>query len=158
MGDAGVGNLILLIAALLVAGTASALLIGVWGEMASTMEDERNGKMADHLTSISLSGDPLSIQYVAGEITLYLQNSGSLTLDSSSVVVVADGVTLTNSATSVIGGGGWSEGKVLEIDSGDATFTPNSGDEVNIIVFVMSDSGYAGHLGNAHFTEVIRIA
>jgi archaellum component FlaG (FlaF/FlaG flagellin family) len=75
------------------------------------------------------------------DITFYLQNSGTQTLDTSSVGVSVDGVSIptTDITVSVLGGGDWASGQVVSVNVEDSDFAFSDGDEVKVSIIVMSE-------------------
>ena len=75
------------------------------------------------------------------DITFYLQNSGTQTLDTSSVGVSVDGVSIptTDITVAVLGGGDWASGQVVSVNVEDSDFAFSDGDEVKVSVVVMSE-------------------
>ncbi|DAC09482.1 MAG TPA: hypothetical protein D7I09_05975, partial [Candidatus Poseidoniales archaeon] len=114
MADGGATSFIMLVTALLVAGSVSTFLIAEWGDVARSMEVERRAQAIDAETDVSLAGDPGNVRYsLTGQIQFYLMNSGNAVLDESTMVVLIDGVQQTsNVTTTVLNGGDWSSGEV----------------------------------------------
>ena len=75
------------------------------------------------------------------DITFYLQNSGTQTLDTSSVGVTVDGISIPSSdiTVSVLVGGSWASGQVVSVNVEDSDFTYSDGDEVKVSIVVMSE-------------------
>ena len=141
MADGGATSFIMLVTALLVAGSVSTFLIAEWGEVARSMEMERRAQAIDAETDVSLAGDPGHVRYsVTGQIQFYLMNSGTSVLDDSTLVVLVDGVQQSaNVTTTVMNGGDWSAGELLQVQVVDNTLTYANNTEVVLTVVVSSE-------------------
>ena len=82
------------------------------------------------------------------EITFFLQNTGTTLLDSSTLVVIVDGQTVTASivATLVPASGDWDENHLLQVTVSNNSWSYQSGDDVSITAVVSSEvtNGYRG--------------
>lgn len=141
MADGGATSFIMLVTALLVAGSVSTFLIAEWGEVARSMEMERRAQAIDAETDVSLAGDPGHVRYsLTGQIQFYLMNSGTSVLDDSTLVVLVDGVQQSaNVTTTVMNGGDWSAGELLQVQVVDNTLTYTNNTEVVLTVVVSSE-------------------
>ena len=152
MADGGASTFILLITALLVSGSVSAVLIDQWGDMSSALEENRKGKEADAKTSLSFAGDAMEVDYddsiIPNEMTFYLQNSGQYVLDENTLVVMIDGVSVTSNITATIlpGGTDWTDTRLLEVVVSSSSWSYQNDDTVSISAVVSSEitSGYRG--------------
>ena len=144
MADGGATSMLMLMVALIVSGAAGVVLVDSWGGISSTLGKQRIKAEMDAATKIDFSGDPMNAIYDNSDpesITFYLQNSGTQTLDSSSLGVIVDGVSIpTGDLTiTVIGGGVWATGKVVTVVAEDSDFTYSDGDEVTVSLVVHSE-------------------
>lgn len=141
MADGGATSFIMLVTALLVAGSVSTFLIAEWGDVARSMEMERRAQAIDAETDVSLAGDPGHVRYsLTGQIQFYLMNSGTSVLDDSTLVVLVDGVQQSaNVTTTVLNGGDWSAGELLQVQVVDNTLTYTNNTEVMLTVVVSSE-------------------
>ncbi|MEC7110795.1 MAG: hypothetical protein VXX03_01500 [Candidatus Thermoplasmatota archaeon] len=141
MADGGATSFIMLVTALLVAGSVSTFLIAEWGDVARSMEMERRAQAIDAETDVSLAGDPGHVRYsLTGQIQFYLMNSGTSVLDDSTLVVLVDGVQQSaNVTTTVMNGGDWSAGELLQVQVVDNTLTYTNNTEVVLTVVVSSE-------------------
>ena len=141
MADGGATSFIMLVTALLVAGSVSTFLIAEWGDVARSMEMERRAQAIDAETDVSLAGDPGHVRYsLTGQIQFYLMNSGTSVLDDSTLVVLVDGVQQTAKVTTtVMNGGDWSAGELLQVQVVDNTLTYTNNTEVLLTVVVSSE-------------------
>lgn len=141
MADGGATSFIMLVTALLVAGSVSTFLIAEWGDVARSMEMERRAQAIDAETDVSLAGDPGHVRYsLTGQIQFYLMNSGTSVLDDSTLVVLVDGVQQSaNLTTTVLNGGDWSAGELLQVQVVDNTLTYTNNTEVVLTVVVSSE-------------------
>ena len=141
MADGGATSFIMLVTALLVAGSVSTFLIAEWGDVARSMEMERRAQAIDAETDVSLAGDPGHVRYsLTGQIQFYLMNSGTSVLDDGTLVVLVDGVQQSaNVTTTVMNGGDWSAGELLQVQVVDNTLTYANNTEVVLTVVVSSE-------------------
>ena len=141
MADGGATSFIMLVTALLVAGSVSTFLIAEWGDVARSMEMERRAQAIDAETDVSLAGDPGHVRYsLTGQIQFYLMNSGTSVLDDGTLVVLVDGVQQSaNVTTTVMNGGDWSAGELLQVQVVDNTLTYTNNSEVMLTVVVSSE-------------------
>jgi archaellum component FlaG (FlaF/FlaG flagellin family) len=152
MADGGASTFILLITALLVSGSVSAVLINQWGDMSSALEENRRGKEADSKTSVSFAGDAMEVDYddsvTPNVMTFYLQNTGQYVLDESTLVVIVDGVSVTSSISATIlpGGADWTNIRLLEVEVSSTSWAFQNDDSLSISAVVSSEvtSGYRG--------------
>ncbi|MBT4071056.1 MAG: hypothetical protein HOE79_07450 [Euryarchaeota archaeon] len=152
MADGGASTFILLITALLVSGSVSAVLINQWGDMSSALEENRKGKEADAKTSLSFAGDAMEVEYddsvIPNVMTFYLQNTGQYVLDESTLVIMVDGVSVTSniSATILPGGADWTDVRLLEVEVTSNSWSYQNDDSVSLSAVVSSEvtSGYRG--------------
>jgi archaellum component FlaG (FlaF/FlaG flagellin family) len=152
MADGGASTFILLITALLVSGSVSAILINQWGDMSSALEENRKGKEADAKTSVSFAGDAMEVEYddsvSPNVMTFYLQNTGQYVLDESTLVVIVDGISVTSSITTTIlpGGADWTDVRLLEVEVSSTSWSYQNDDSVSLSAVVSSEvtSGYRG--------------
>lgn len=136
--------MMMMVVALLVSGIAGVVLVDSWGDISQTLGKQRIKAEMDASTQIDFSGDPMTSIYVTvdpEDITFYLQNSGTQTLDTSSIGVMVDGVSIptTDITVSVLGGGVWASGQVVSVNVEDSDFTFSDGDEVKVSIVVMSE-------------------
>ena len=144
MADGGATSMLMMVVALLVSGIAGVVLVDSWGDISQTLGKQRIKAEMDASTQIDFSGDPMTSIYVTvdpEDITFYLQNSGTQTLDTSSVGVMVDGVSIptTDITVSVLGGGDWASGQVVSVNVEDSDFAFSDGDEVKVSIVVMSE-------------------
>ena len=152
MADGGASSFILLTTALLVSGLVSVVLINQWGDMAQITAQETAALEVQEATSVGFAGDPMMVALNTSatptEITFFLQNTGTTLLDSSTLVVLVDGQTVTSSITSVLvpASGDWDEDHLLEVTVSSNSWSYQSGDDVSITAVVSSEvtNGYRG--------------
>ncbi|MDP6223623.1 MAG: hypothetical protein QGF34_01015 [Candidatus Poseidoniaceae archaeon] len=152
MADGGASSFIFLTTALLVSGLVSVVLINQWGDMAQITAQETAALEVQEATSVDFAGDPMMVALNTSaspnEITFYLQNTGTTLLDTSTLVVIVDGQTVTSSITSTLvpASGDWDEAHLLEVTVNSSSWSYQSGDDVAITVVVSSEvtNGYRG--------------
>ena len=152
MADGGASSFIFLTTALLVSGLVSVVLINLWGDMAQITAQETAALEVQEATSVDFAGDPMMVALntsaTPDEITFYLQNTGTTLLDTSTLVVLVDGQTVTSSITSTLvpATGDWDEAHLLEVTVSSNSWTYQSGDDVSITAVVSSEvtNGYRG--------------
>lgn len=152
MADGGATSFIFLTTALLVSGLVSVVLINQWGEMAQVTSQETAAIEVQEATSVDFAGDPMMVDLNTtaspNEITFFLQNTGTTLLDSSTLVVIVDGQTVTSSINSslVPATGDWDEGHLLQVTVNSSSWAYQSGDDISLTVVVSSEitNGYRG--------------
>ena len=104
MADGGASSFIFLTTALLVSGLVSVVLINQWGDMAQITAQETAALEVQEATSVDFAGDPMmvSLNTTLNEITFYVQNTGTTLLDSSTLVVLVDGQTVTSTINATV--------------------------------------------------------
>ena len=150
MADGGASSFIFLTTALLVSGLVSVVLINQWGGMAQITAQETAALEVQEATSVDFAGDPMMVDLntARNEITFFLQNTGTTLLDSSTLVVLVDGQTMSSSINSslVPVTGDWDEDHLLEVTVHSSSWTYQSGDDIALTVIVSSEvtNGYRG--------------
>lgn len=152
MADGGASSFIFLTTALLVSGLVSVVLINQWGDMAQLTAQETAALEVQQATSVDFAGDPMMVDLNTtaspNEITFFLQNTGTTLLDSSTLVVIVDGQTVTASiVTSLVpAAGDWDEDHLLQVTVSDNNWAYQSGDDVSVTAVVSSEitNGYRG--------------
>ncbi|MAR47012.1 MAG: hypothetical protein CMA41_04325 [Euryarchaeota archaeon] len=152
MADGGASSFIFLTTALLVSGLVSVVLINQWGEMAQVTSQQTAAIEVQEATSVDFAGDPMMVDLNTtaspNEITFFLQNTGTTLLDSSTLVVIVDGQTVTSSINSslVPATGDWDEGHLLQVTVNSSSWAYQSGDDISLTVVVSSEitNGYRG--------------
>jgi len=152
MADGGASSFIFLTTALLVSGLVSVVLINQWGEMAQVTSQETAAIEVQEATSVDFAGDPMMVDLNTtaspNEITFFLQNTGTTLLDTSTLVVIVDGQTVTSSINSslVPATGDWDEGHLLQVTVNSSSWAYQSGDDISLTVVVSSEitNGYRG--------------
>jgi archaellum component FlaG (FlaF/FlaG flagellin family) len=150
MADGGASSFIFLTTALLVSGLVSVVLINQWGGMAQITAQETAALEVQEATSVDFAGDPMMVDLntTRNEITFFLQNTGTTLLDSSTLVVLVDGQTISSSINSSLVPvmGDWDEDHLLEVTVHSSSWTYQSGDDIALTVIVSSEvtNGYRG--------------
>jgi archaellum component FlaG (FlaF/FlaG flagellin family) len=116
MSDSGTTQVIFFVAAIVVAGALSGVFIGLSSNMANAVEKRANN-FSDKLdTSVKVINDPAFMPYENSTLTLYLKNTGSISLLPTDLLVMIDGEAQNSSDWTIIGGSAeWVPGIVLEI-------------------------------------------
>ena len=116
MSDSGTTQVIFFVAAIVVAGSLSGVFIGLSSNMATAVE-KRADNFSDKLdTSIKVINDPAFMPYNNSSLTLYVKNTGSITLLPTDLLVMMDGKLQNSSSWTVIGASTqWVPGVVLEL-------------------------------------------
>ena len=126
MGD-GPSEMIRLMTGLIVAGLVSAVLLSTWDTISDGLENQGELEVQDAKTRASLISDPSSISWdnTLDRSFIYIQNSGTISLNIDDTYVFLDGNAMTVTAIdaeSVT----WSKGVAIkfQIDATtDLTFT-----------------------------------
>ena len=153
MADGGASSFIFLTTALLVSGIVSIVLINEWGDMAKASQDQTRAMEVEQATSLGFAGDPMMVAYNdtlnPDEMTFYLQNTGTTLLDTSTLVVIVDGSTVTSSITTAIvaaTGTEWDSQHLVEVTVNSSSWAYADGTDVSLTVIVSSEvtNGYRG--------------
>ena len=153
MADGGASSFIFLTTALLVSGIVSIVLINEWGDMAKASQDQTRAMEVEQATSLGFAGDPMMVAYNdtlnPDEMTFYLQNTGTTLLDTSTLVVIVDGSTVTSSITTAIvpaTGTDWDSQHWVEVTVNSSSWAYADGTDVSLTVIVSSEvtNGYRG--------------
>ena len=153
MADGGASSFIFLTTALLVSGIVSIVLINEWGDMAKASQDQTRAMEVQQATSLGFAGDPMMVAYNdtlnPDEMTFYLQNTGTTLLDTSTLVVIVDGSTVTSSITTAIvpaTGTDWDSQHWVEVTVNSSSWAYADGTDVSLTVIVSSEvtNGYRG--------------
>ena len=83
------------------------------------------------------------------EMTFYLQNTGTTLLDTSTLVILVDGITVTSSITTAFipaAGADWDSNHLVEVTVSSASWSYATGTDVSLTVIVSSEvtNGYRG--------------
>lgn len=153
MADGGASSFIFLATALLVSGLVSVVLINEWGDMAKASQDQSRAMEVNQATSLGFAGDPMMVAYDdtlnPDEMTFYLQNTGTTLLDTSTLVVLVDGITVTSTVTTAIipaAGTDWDSNHLVEVTVNSSSWAYADGTDVSLTVIVSSEvtNGYRG--------------
>ncbi len=153
MADGGASSFIFLATALLVSGLVSVVLINEWGDMAKASQDQSRAMEVNQATSLGFAGDPMMVAYDdtlnPDEMTFYLQNTGTTLLDTSTLVVLVDGITVTSTVTTAIipaAGTDWDSDHLVEVTVNSSSWAYADGTDVSLTVIVSSEvtNGYRG--------------
>lgn len=121
MASGGVAEMILFIAALLVAASVAGTLTTEVTRIGDAITARSLDVAGDVRADTEIISDPATGVYNAsgnGNVTVYVRNTGSSTLraDASSFDVLLDGQYRTNVSVSPVGNGTtWAEGEVVEL-------------------------------------------
>ena len=159
MADGGATEIIMLIAALLVAGAASAVLVQSWSGTAQILSDNQTKSMLDSKTKVTFSGDLNRTEYSdpANTMTVYLQNSGSSVLNQSEAAFFLNGTSAAVSANAFLSGATiWGPGVVVSftIDVPAATYQDAQEYRITAVVLTLASQGA---VGTDSVTEVVRL-
>ena len=154
MADGGASSFIFFTTALLVSGLVSVVLINQWGDMAKASQDQTRAMEVDKATSLGFAGDPMMVAYdntatPDDEMTFYLQNTGTTLLDTSTLVVLVDGTTVSSSITTSLipaAGTDWVSDHLVEVTVSSSSWSYANGTDVSLTVIVSSEvtNGYRG--------------
>jgi len=159
MADGGASELIMLISGLLVAGIVTSLLIASWGGLANSVDTAQTQVEADSKTRASLASDPMQVSWdqPSCNLSLHIQNTGSLELLDAEIGIIANGTASTVNQTRLLGNSStWTTGEVLELQVCPSGVTMSAGQEIIVTVVVRSEH-YKGISGQHSFSEVVRL-
>tara|TARA_B110000014_G_C19754047_1_gene392825 strand:+ start:64 stop:516 length:453 start_codon:yes stop_codon:yes gene_type:complete len=149
----------MLISGLLVAGIVTTLLIASWGGLANTVETAQTQVEANSKTDAALASDPMQISWnqTACNLTIHIQNTGSLELVTDHIGVIVNGTASTVTQTQLLGNSTtWVNGEVAELNICPTGITMSIGQEIIVTVIVQSEY-YQGIAGQHSFSEVVRL-
>tara|TARA_B100001996_G_scaffold213937_1_gene164322 strand:- start:2692 stop:3165 length:474 start_codon:yes stop_codon:yes gene_type:complete len=155
MGE-GPSEMIMLMTGLIVAGLVSAVLLSTWDTISQGLENQGELEIKDAKTRASLISDPSAISWdnTDDRAFIYIQNSGTISLNIDDTYVFLDGNAMT--VTAIDPAETWSKGVAIkfQIDATtDLTFT--DGTECFLTVGVSSLS--TSPTGTYSLTEVVRL-
>ncbi len=159
MADGGASELIMLISGLLVAGIVTSLLIASWGGLANSVDTAQTQVEADSKTRAALASDPMQVSWdqPSCNLSLHIQNTGSLELLDAEIGIIANGTASTVNQTRLLGNSStWTTGEVLELQVCPSGVTMSAGQEIIVTVVVRSEH-YKGISGQHSFSEVVRL-
>ena len=149
----------MLTSGLLVAGIVTTLLIASWGGLANTVETAQTQVEANSKTDAALASDPMQISWnqTACNLTIHIQNTGSLELVTDHIGVIVNGTASTVTQTQLLGNSTtWVNGEVAELNICPTGITMSIGQEIIVTVIVQSEY-YQGIAGQHSFSEVVRL-
>ena len=159
MADGGASELIMLISGLMVAGIVTTLLIASWGGLANSVDTVQNQAEANSKTNAALASDPMQVSWdqPSCNLSLHIQNTGSLELLDAEIGIIANGTASTVNQTRLLGNSStWTTGEVLELQVCPSGVTMSAGQEIIVTVVVRSEH-YKGISGQHSFSEVVRL-
>ncbi len=159
MADGGASELIMLITGLLTAGIVTSLLIASWGGLATSVDTAKTQEEADAKTQAALASDPMQISWdqTACNLTLHIQNTGTLELKTDNIGLVINGTASTVNQVQLLGNASfWVKGEVAELYACPTGMSLITGQEITVTIIVQSEN-YKGISGQHAFSEVIRI-
>ena len=164
MADGGVSTYIMLISALLISSSASAVLIQEWSSASRVVQQQQRGLQLSEELSIDFAGDPMNVNIdrvpTPDEITLYALNTGEHPMDRTQIEILIDGAIIPSSGvtTTVVGGGtDWNPDGLLSIVLSDTAFnTYSDNDDISIFLTATSES-VSGMTGGASFGLEVRL-
>ncbi|HJM41317.1 MAG TPA: hypothetical protein QF514_03725 [Candidatus Thalassarchaeaceae archaeon] len=159
MADGGASELIMLISGLLVAGIVTTLLVASWGGLANSVDTAQTQAEANSKTKAALASDPMQVSWdqPSCNLSLHIQNTGSLELMDDEIGIIANGTASTVNQTRLLGNSSvWTSGEVLELQVCPPGITMSAGQEITVTVIVRSEH-YQGISGQYSFSEVVRL-
>lgn len=160
MADGGASSFIMLVTALLISGSASAIIISEWGKAADVVQNsERKSSLASGV-SVAFAGDPAMVAYDDStnphELTFYVLNSGETEM-SDVYTVLVDGVSPSSMSETILPSGtAWLPGYLLEVTVADASFGYGDSDDVTIYFIGQSES-VDGYSFSASMSKEVRL-
>jgi len=154
MGD-GPSEMIMLMTGLIVAGLVSAVLLSTWDTISQGLEDQGELEIKDAKTRASLISDPSAISWdnTNDRAFIYIQNSGTISLNIADTYAFLDGNAMT--VTAIDPADTWSKGVAIKFQIGKTDLTFTDGTECFLTVGVSSLS--TSPTGTYSLTEVVRL-
>jgi len=162
MADGGASTYIMLITALLVSSSASAVLIQEWSSSSRVIQHQQRGLQFSEELGIDFAGDPMNVNLVplTDTITFYILNTGEHTMNETKMEVLIDGLSISSSevTTSFVGSAtDWNPNVMVEVEVSNSSFSSyNDGDDISIFTTVVSDS-VSGMSASASFGVEVRL-
>lgn len=162
MADGGASTYIMLITALLVSSSASAVLIQEWSSSSRVIQHQQRGLQFSEELGVDFAGDPMNVNLVplTDTITFYILNTGEHTMNETKMEVLIDGLSISSSevTTSFVGSAtDWHPNVMVEVEVSNSSFSSyNDGDDISIFTTVVSDS-VSGMSASASFGVEVRL-
>ena len=166
MADGGVSTYIMLITALLVSSSVSAVLIQEWSSTSRVIQQQQRGIQLAEELSIDFAGDPMNVNIdrstTPDEITFYVLNTGKHRMDENQMEILIDGQVIPSLgvSTTFVGSptpSSWDSMVLIEIVLSNNSFDLLNNDaDVSIFVTVNSEE-VAGVSGSASFNSEVRL-
>jgi len=142
MADGGASSFIMLVTALLVSGSVSAILITQWGEVIRTAQTQDQAQTAIDSTDVDFAGDPAMVLWNSANDTMVLHfvNTGEVALDSSLYEVIVDGESPASTTERVLPSGtDWEPGFLLQVFATNSSWSFSTGDDASIFFVGVSE-------------------
>jgi len=143
MADGGASSMIMLVTGLLISGSASVILIAEWSDMVRVAALHERSQSDKHELGVAISGDHAMVAYdaTAGEITLFLVNTGEHELNTTNYQFLVDGeAPVSASGTILPSGTDWLPGYLAEVVLTDTNWNYSDGDDVSVFFVGTSES------------------
>ena len=166
MADGGASTYIMLISALLISSSASAVLIQEWSSTSQVIQKQQRGLQLSEEVAIDFAGDPMNVNIDRSgadhQITFYILNTGEHPMDETQMQVLIDGLSVpaVGVTASFLGTPTptvWDPNVLLEVTVSNNTFnsyTDNT--DISISVTVASEF-VSGISSSASFNQEVRI-
>lgn len=161
MADGGVSTMIMLVTALLVTGSVSAILITEWSDATQRLRasEQKASEAADY--DVAFAGDPMMVTYDTStpgseEIVFFLQNTGAGEM-STTFELRIDGEEPTSLSTNILpSGASWLPGTLLEVTA-TSNFAFADGSDVSLLYIGLSEATINGHVHTVVVSEEVRL-
>lgn len=116
--DGAVSQMIFFIAAILVASSMAGVFLAVGYSMAEKVSNESSAITDLSSSELRIINDPIMMPYSEGNLTVYVENLGSIVLSTESLSVMLDGVYINDTFFQYLGPGvnRWGPSVVLQIN------------------------------------------
>ncbi len=89
--DTAITHMVFFIASILVAASIAGVIIAVSNNMANDLVAKENGISDTMQTNIEIINDPRIVPYNDNNLTIYIQNTGDITLNYNDITILIDG-------------------------------------------------------------------
>lgn len=120
----GISQLLLLVAAIIVATTVGTTIIGISFTGSDIIKSQGNNVVEDISSDITIVNDLSNSEFTydssSDKITLFLKNTGSKEINLNSIIVLVNGDPTSLNSTKIISGNSnniWEEGEVVEVET-----------------------------------------
>lgn len=116
--DTAITHMTFFIASILVAASISGVIIGISNSMANGIDDKETAVVEKIQTNIQIINDPRFVPYDGNNLTIYIKNSGDITLAYNDIAILIDGHIMDRSISIISENGAknWAPSLILDVE------------------------------------------